>query len=535
MNMTFRNSLLSFLVLVLINQNVVFSQDVKTETWPVINVAIHESGAHVSHAGLVSFTGSTIEVEVKGVAADILASTIQINLQPGVTLQSMRYEVINRNGVRSERLEEVSLSIDNLDKRVRVFEVQINTLLEEKQFLKANRKIGSHQEVLLVDGVIEMADFLRERNQEIGLEILEAEITVKIIKEELSSLLVIKNELLSLDADKEGVVHMILTNVAAKPKSSLITLSYLTKSASWSPEYEVNYVGSSVVFQRNAVVVQSSGVDWQGADIVLVSGKPSGSLSPSDFEDWVVSTNTQSKISNRGARSNSTFVYIDEMHMKEVSDEVEFEDDTFAGSARYHFTVKPNTIVNGDGTPVRVEINEFTLSGDVRYFVAPSVSSEGYATVRCPDWLGKDLMSGWAQVVSGNSYLGSFFMELPTVGDTLILPLGANPHVLCSRELKTEESKSSVFAGKKTVVQTWELTVENDSDDHISVDLVDKFPRTLTRKSDVILTVVASEGGVVDNINHEVVFALDLMPFEKKVVTVVITAKYPSSARINNF
>ena len=46
---------------------------------------------------------------------------------------------------------------------------------------------------------------------------------------------------------------------------------------------------------------------------------------------------------------------------------------------------------------------------------------------------------------------------------------------------------------------------------------------------------MASEGGVVDNINHEVVFALDLMPFEKKVVTVVITAKYPSSARINNF
>ena len=534
MNTTFRKPLLSFLVLVLINQTAVFAQDVKTETWPVINVAIHESGAHVSHAGLVSFTGSTVEVEVKGVAADILASTIQIDLQPGVTLQSMRYEVISHHGVRSERLEEVSLSIDNLDKRMRVFEVQVNTLLEEKKFLKANRQIGSNQEVLLVDDVIEMADFLRERNQEIGLEILETEISVQVIKEDLIRLQLIKDELLSLGADKEGVVHMILTNVVAKPKTSLITLSYLTKSASWSPEYEVNYVGSSVVFQRNAVVVQSSGVDWQGADIVLVSGKPSGSLSPSAFEDWIVSIYAKSRSSDNANRS-----LLDSPVFKSSRDDLvedkEFEDDTFAGSARYHFTVKPNTIVNGDGKPVRVEINEFALAGDVRYYAAPAVSSEGYATVRCPDWLGNDLMNGWAQVVSGNSYLGSFFMELPTVGDTLILPLGANPHVLCSRELKTEESKSSVFAGKKTVIQTWELTVENDSDDQISVDLVDKLPRTLTRESDVNLTVVASEGGVVDNMNHEVVFAIDLKPFEKRVVTVVITAKYPSSARINNF
>jgi len=535
MNMTFQKHFFAFLALVFINQTLVSSQDVESEIWPVTSVAIHEAGAHVSHTGLVSFTGSTVEVEVRGVAADILASTIKVNLQPGVTLQSMSCEVVSHSGVRSESLEEVSLAIDSLDKQVRVFEVEINTLLEEIQFLKANRKIGSHQEVLLVDDVIEMADFLRERNLDIGLEILYAEISVKSLKENLTKLLQIKNELISLGADKEGVVHMTLTHVASKPKTSLVTFSYLTPSASWSPEYEVNYDGSSVTFQRNAVVVQSSGIDWKGADIVLVSGKPSGSLSPAAFDDWIVSINSQSNISIRGARSNSTFLNIDGMHIRNDDDVEEFQDDTFAGSARYHFTVKPHTVINGDGKPVRVEINEFKLPGDVRFYAVPAVSSEGYATVRCPDWLGNDLMKGWAQVVSGNSYLGNFLMELPTVGDTLILPLGANPHVLCSRELKAEDSKSSVFAGKKTVVQTWDLTVENDSDDYISVDLVDKIPRTLVRESDVELTVDVSEGGVVDFINNEVVFPLNLEPFEKKVVTVVLTVKYPSSAKINNF
>jgi uncharacterized protein (TIGR02231 family) len=536
MKMIFQKNFFALLALGLLNQNNILAQTVESEVWPVTNVTIHESGAHVSHAGLANFSGSNTEIEVLGVANDILSSTIQINLQPGVTLQSMRYEVRDRKGIRFTKLVSITDSITLLEYNKRVLEVQIEALLEEKQFLIANREIGSQQEVLLVDDVIEMADFLRERNLDLGLEILEAQVVVQIIHEELIKLVLQKNELLSLGADKEGVIHLKLNNSPSSPKTSLITLSYLTQSASWWPEYEVNYDAASVTFHRNAFILQYSGVDWTGADIMLVSGKPSGSLSPAEFTDWVVSTIDKSNISMRGSRSDGASVIIDGVQVMEVfeSDE-EFQDDTFAGSARFHFAVQPNTTVKSDGKPIRVKINEFNLSGDVRYYAAPAVSSEAYITVRCPDWIGNDLITGWAQVVSGNSYLGGFNMEVPTVGDTLILPLGANPHVLCSRELKAEDSKSSVFAGKKTVVQTWELTVENDSDDHISVDLVENLPRTSNRDSVIELTVVASEGGIVDNINHEVVFALELEPFEKRVVTVVITAKYPSSARINNF
>ena len=69
-----------------------------------------------------------------------------------------------------------------------MYEALLNTLSEESQFLKANRKIGSSQEVLLVDDLIEMADFLRDRNQDLGLEILDVEIDIKNVDEEIAEL-----------------------------------------------------------------------------------------------------------------------------------------------------------------------------------------------------------------------------------------------------------------------------------------------------------------------------------------------------------
>ena len=135
-------------------------------------------------------------------------------------------------------------------------------------------------------------------------------------------------------------------------------------------------------------------------------------------------------------------------------------------------------------------------------------------------------MDGKAQVIADNSYLGSFPLELPVIGDTMVISLGSTPHVLCSRELSEELSKST-FLSRKKVTSTWILKVENALHDSISVDLIDALPQSSTRDGDIEIEVSASNSGEIDLINHLVTYSLELAPGERREVSLTISVTYP--------
>ena len=135
-------------------------------------------------------------------------------------------------------------------------------------------------------------------------------------------------------------------------------------------------------------------------------------------------------------------------------------------------------------------------------------------------------------MVTSNTYLGWYNLLLPIVGDTLDVNLGNDPYVMCSRELLSESSTVKRFAGKKQVVQTWELSVENSHSDIISVSLEDKLPRT--NNSDIVISVVTEDGGIVHSASNEISFEFELSPFERRTVTYVLTVTYPSSMSLKN-
>jgi hypothetical protein len=502
------------------------AQTTQSSVWAISSVEIHQVGARVEHKGLVHFTGEPSIIEIRGIASDIKPKTIQVDLPHGVSLKSLTYRVAVDGTSTGPQLAQMTDSIAMFNLRKKVSESLLQTLNEERAFLQANRKISSSQEVLLVDDVIEMADFLRERNQDLGLDIIDVEGDIHSLVEKIRKLQYRKELLLNAAEDSAGVISMELSSVSAKPKSAEVSVKYLTKSARWTPEYEVFYEESEVYVKRNASISQDSGVDWDGVEVILVSGRPAGSLSADSFEDWVLEP--QPQIAIRGSRASSTWTYTDAMSIQLD------EDHSFAGNQRYSFPLEDPTAIGCEGFAVRVELDDFILDGEIRYYAAPAVSPEAYATVRCANWMGNKLMYGKAQVMAGNSYLGSFLLTVPTVGDTLILPLGADPHVMCSRELSEESSSSSFFGGKREVVQTWKLSVVNSHTDAITVNLVDKLPRPNSRDGKIEVSATASDGGVVNNVTHEVEYLLNLAPLEKKTVTLVITVRYPNGMKLKN-
>lgn len=492
---------------------------------PITSVEIHQEGAVIEHSKSIQLNHAHETVIIKGLASDLVLGSLSIDLPKGTSIESLHFESRSRPTSRAIEINNIKDSIRIVDLKRRMQETILHTLKEERAFLAANRSIGSSQEVLLVDDVIEMADFLRDRNQTLSVEILDVTLKIEDLVIESSKLKSRKNALDIIRSEVEGVLTLDLKNSIISLNNKILAIKYLSPSAYWSPEYEVNFSSDGILVKRFASIAQTSGLTWSATPLTLVSGRPAGSLNPEPFENWILDSSkpTASSQSSLGKSPNIRMGSYDAaVPQKEVS---------FVGKSRYKFELETSSVISGNGEPSRVEIDEFPLEGDIRYLATPAINSEAYTTARIVDWTGKKLMDGRAQIIADNSYLGSINLNLPVIGDTLVISLGSNPHVLCSRELSNKDSKSS-FLSRKKVVSTWVLAVENFQSDSISVDLVDAIPYARHTDGDIEVLVEVSEGGRVDKLKHKVIFPLDLAPNERREVSVIISVTYPRNKHL---
>lgn len=495
---------------------------------PITSVEVHQEGAIIQHASFIQINNLQETFVVRGLASDLVLGSLSINLPNGTSVESLHFESKSRPTSRAVEINNIKDSIGILDVQRRMQESVLHTLSEEQAFLAANRSIGSTQEVLLVDDVIEMADFLRNRNQTLSLEILDVTLEIESLDLQLTHLKARESALHLIHAEQEGVLTMKLKNTMSYKSDMALSLKYLSPSAHWSPEYEVNFSSDGILFKRFASIVQTSGLAWNASPLTLVSGRPSGALMPRPFDDWILDASSSQRLSsysksNRGVMANRL---MDVEYGEEIQEDV-----SFVGKTRHRFELKTSSVISGDGMPSRVEIDAFYLEGEIRYFAAPAINAEAYSTARIKDWSGNKLMDGQAQIIADNAYLGSVSLNLPVIGDTLVLSLGANPNVLCSRELSQKDSKAS-FLSRKKVVSTWMLAVENFQSDSISVDLVDAIPYARSNDGDIEVLVEVSDGGRVDLLNHQVIFPLMLAPNEREDVSVIITVTYPRNHKL---
>ena len=509
---------LSFFLLCLISSSAQTSFSL-----PISSVEIHQKGARIVHSGPVQLSTTVCTIEISDLSHDLDFNSISIDLPSGSSIEAIHFEVRNRLSSQTNELSVVLESLSKLDVKTRMLEAVLHAYKEEQLFLSANRSIGSSQEVLLVDDVIEMADFLRERNQSLSLELLDVSLDIESLALESAELEARKTALQLVGSDLEGVLTLDIKNSIIYRNDQNLTIKYLTPSAHWAPEYEVNFSSDGILVKRFASVAQTSGISWSSAPLTLLSGRPSGSLAPSPFQNWILTTTS-------GYRMIACPSFDDDIEMSSKTTSQSYakspQSSSYIGKARYRFELETTSIIPSDGNPTRVEIDEFPLEGDLRYFATPALNSEAYTTVRIADWSGHKLMDGKAQIIADNTYLGSFPLQLPVIGDTLVMSLGSTPHVLCSRELSEEFSKST-FLSRKNITSTWILAVENTLSDSISVDLIDALPQSSTRDGEIDIVISASDSGEIDLINHLVTYPLELAPGERREVSLTINVTYP--------
>lgn len=496
--------------------------------WPIEEVSVYESGARIVRSGSVQLNEEgRVNCVVGALTKNISANMLQVKLADGWSLVSSLHRKSMARGVKSE----VDAALKNLDRDLKSNRetYAMRTALkqaysEELAMIQANRKVSGN-ELLLVEDLVEHADFWRKRVTELNYLMLELQLEMEELEKEKEE---INGEISQWDEKKKKREGQFVLQLSGPPLAQAnVTIMYVARDASWSPVYDASVdANGDIGVKRFARVKQSTGNDWEDVPLTFTVGRPIQSLAPP-----VTSPQTLSI-----ARSQSTNAYEwtpaieaseDEPQQKLLAQDGELvtSSPTSGALARYDFKPKDLVFVAGTGVPERIYIDAFPLSGKLTYLSLPAFSDEAYQLVSADAWAKQKMLSGAMNISTNGMHRGTFQLELPAPGDTLRLPLGQDPQVRCSRERLIDLCSSSVFGGSRKTTQSFELAVENQHNRPIDLVIEDRIP--MANSSDIEVEVLELNGGELDPVSGKVTWNKVLAPFETKTIVFSYTVSFP--------
>ncbi len=213
-----------------------------------------------------------------------------------------------------------------------------------------------------------------------------------------------------------------------RPGDATVRIAYLVNGASWDPTYDVrvapDLTGVRVGFV--AQVQQSTGEDWNEAEILLSTSAPSIGLDPPLPPVRVVFPGGAllSELGYVGYTAAGTERSMEDADANKAP-EVAYRD--FGLSAQFVLPGRRNLPSNGE--PHRFAIREVPLQVRPYRYVVPSMSDHAYLRADVTLASGTPLLAGRARIFLGPDYLGEASFPLMRVGDGTTLNLGVDPNL----------------------------------------------------------------------------------------------------------
>ena len=250
--------------------------------WDIESVAVYESGALIQRSADVALDQSgRAVVTIGGLAKSIDVASIQTVLPSGWGLSGHSFQIAKDPTLEASSVEQLSQldeALESAERTVAMRNALLAVYLEELAMIQANRKVGG-TESLLVEDLVDLANFWRDRVKELEYLMLELRMELNDLKEELMSLVEERQEVLTVQNAKEG--QITLRMVGTQHTQGKVEIAYVAHEAFWRAAYDAEVADDGdVKLKRFAHVVQNTGADWNDLPIQFLAGNPLESLSP---------------------------------------------------------------------------------------------------------------------------------------------------------------------------------------------------------------------------------------------------------------
>jgi uncharacterized protein (TIGR02231 family) len=290
--------------------------------------------------------------------------------------------------------------------------------------------------------------------------------------------------------DGTRVVDLAVELAAAGDAPATLEVEYLVARAGWTPVYDLrapkDLAKVELVYRAN--VVQSTGEDWTGVELVLSTAEPRrGAAGPQPHTVWLdlarpargKDVRARDELSSLGYNGEAESPAAASADLDDLSARVEDEGLT----VRYRIP-RPETIESRPEAS-SVLIGRADLKAEAERVVVPALDTTVWMRARAvntSDWV---LLPGRAAVYFGADFLGHSELAAVQRNAEFTLHLGADPGVQVERIVLAEKTEEAgVFSSRETFRQSLRFKLRNTGalsaqpNGAVTVALQESIPRS---------------------------------------------------------
>ncbi len=327
----------------------------------------------------------------------------------------------------------------------------------------------------------------------------------------------------------------VILGCADRAGNVTVSLSYVVPGASWIPEYDLRFVPGGggktgpgeVELTTGAVIRQSTGEDWTGAQLSLTTAKPRlGAEAP---------TLAAIIIDGQEEKRDKVMVQAQE-ERKELAGPAE------PGRAQsalgledrgQSFVLRlPRAVtVRADGRPYWFPIDVTRAKAEALLVSVPKLSPFVYQAVRLNNPLPFPILAGTAHVFRRGSFVGSIALPYAAVGEPMEISLGIDGELRAERQdLAAVDRGAGVLSSSQRLERAYQISLTNRARERVSVELRENLPVSKSEEIKVELDKDKTTGGFkLDAERGFLTWTLELGSGKKSVTNLAFTIRLPES------
>ncbi|MFH0976121.1 MAG: DUF4139 domain-containing protein [Spirochaetota bacterium] len=298
------------------------------------------------------------------------------------------------------------------------------------------------------------------------------------------------------DIEKRIVLNMF----SARDVETKIEFSYLIPNTRWDMAYDVraDRENGKLSLSVYGSIFQKTGEDWENIKLLLSTGAPSNALISPYFAPWYLSIYSPSY----GAAESMSDSIKEEKFARKAAPasppqkakdsepaEIPLTQITEKGAyIELELPLKQN--LSSTNSSQKKFIKEYNFvpgkSLEFKFELYSWQSCEAFITAEVTNTSEIPWLTGETQVFLDNEYMGKVTLPYIPAGKKDTLVLGMEPRITAQKELvKKYEDAAGVFGGKRRIVYSYQLKVENNIKTETKVLLRDRIPVSQNEKIEV--------------------------------------------------
>jgi uncharacterized protein (TIGR02231 family) len=481
----------------------------------VTGVVVYPNSALVTREVEVPAGLGSQELTVTPLPATTINSSLYTEGADGIRVLSTRarhrpiYEDA-REEVRKLQLElrDLNMAREKIEAELKAVQANSQTLTKMEGLLGVPATPSADKGTVNAENLIAIAKHIRDTRLETAKEVvnLQQQVTDNQAKAELAQRKLHEMSAGTGKFERDAVIVVDKTNAAA----GKIRLNYLVDAASWLPKYKFRagkQAKDQVQLEYLAAVMQNTGEDWSGVNLVLSTAQPMLNAAPpelqtlnvtvvakgtapavalnpnpSELEEQVrnLRAKAQKDLNERKASSGSglvnTAAALDQSWELLNPEAAIKRGCTFATkegpTVTYHLDTKL-TIPSRTEEQV-IEVTKIDMPPEYYYKAVPILTPHVYRIAELTNRSNYVLLPGDATMYIGTDFVGQMNVPLVAIGEQFTVGFGVDPQLQVQRQLVDKQRTTQ--GGNQSLRFDYRILISSFKQERVKLQVWDRLP-----------------------------------------------------------